>query len=43
MPWRMLPKELGYGWHDLLAAFTRLAVRGNLGLDSLRLAELAFA
>ena len=30
-------------WHDLLAAFTRLAVRRNLGPDSLRVAELAFS
>jgi hypothetical protein len=28
--------------HDLLAAFTRLAARRNLGLDPLRFAELAF-
>jgi hypothetical protein len=30
-------------WHDVLAAFTRLASHGNLGPDSLRVAELAFA
>jgi hypothetical protein len=30
-------------WHDLLAAFTRLAARRNLGPDSLRVAELAFS
>ena len=30
-------------WHDLLAAFTRLAACRNLGPDSLRFAELAFS
>jgi hypothetical protein len=36
--------ELGLRfWHDLLAAFTRLAARRNLGPDSLRVAELAFS
>jgi hypothetical protein len=44
IPWGMLPKQLGCGfWHDLLAAFTRLAARRNLGPDSLRVAELAFS
>jgi hypothetical protein len=30
-------------WHDLLAAFTRLAACRNLGPDSLPVAELAFS
>lgn len=30
-------------WHDLLAAFTRLAACRNLGPDALRVAELAFS
>jgi transposase len=40
IPWRMLPKQF---WHDMLAAFTGLAACRNLGLDSLRVAELALS
>ena len=44
IPWRMLPKELGCG--SGMTCWRRLRdwqYAGNLGLDSLRVAELAFA